>query len=145
MPTNPNPVFDLGNPTWIRVVTVPETPADMVQWNNYMVAVNNTVTMPPLGTRGILRVSGVEVPGYLRQVSGGGYEWAMMPRVDPIEALVDSLPGRTWMDPAARTVWLNTGSYLRGLGVSGSDLDSGLRSLWNSEKTELLKEYGVIT
>lgn len=142
MPTA-NPVFDLGSPTWVRVVAVPETPSDMTQWNNYMVGVPASATMPPLGTRGTLVVSGVPVTGYLRQVNGN-YEWVMMPALDPIEALIDSLPGTTWRDTAARQTWINIGLALRGYGVSQSDLDGGLRSLWNSEKTELLKEYGVI-
>lgn len=139
---DPNPIFDLGNPTWINVVAVPETPDNLKPYAGRIPSVPNGTPMPPIGTRGVLRISGVDATGYLRNVNGQ-YEWVLMPPLDPIDALIDSLPGVPWIDSGARLTWLNTGKYLRGLGVSGSDLDAGLRALWNAEKTELLKEYGV--
>jgi hypothetical protein len=140
---DPNPVFDLGDPIWINVVGVSETPPDLAPYVGRSISVPSSTTMPPIGTRGILRVSGVNATGYLRNVNGQ-YEWVLMPAVDPIDALVDSLPGVPWLDSGARLTWLSTARYLRGLGVPSADLDAGLRALWNSEKTELLKEYGVV-
>ena len=137
-----NPIFDLGNPIWIEVVKVQQTPKDLEPYAGRFLSVPNATAMPPLGTRGIVQVSGVQVPGYLRQ-DNGNYQWVMMPPVDPLEALIDALPGQPWLDAKARGTWLDTAVYLRGLGVPGSDLDSGLRALWNAERTELLKEYGV--
>lgn len=143
MPANPNPVFDLGNPIWIQAVSVPETPADLVPYAGRFISVPNQTVMPPIGTRGVLVVSGVSVTGYLRQVEGG-YQWVMMPPVDPIEALVTSLPGpQGWSDQPSRQVWVNIGAALRGYGVSQSDLAAGLPALYNAERTNLLKEYGV--
>ena len=139
---DPNPIFDLGDPIWIQVVAVAETPADLAGYNGRFLSVPNGTSMPPFGTRGVVKVSGVLVPGYLRQ-NNGNFEWVMMPPVDPIDALIDALPGQAWKDTAARATWRNTALYLRGLGVPGADLDSGLRALWNAERTELLKEYGV--
>ena len=142
---DPNPIFDLGNPIWIQVVAVAETPANLAGYNGRFLSVPNTAVMPPIGTRGIVQVSGVQVPGYLRQGGqAGGYEWVMMPPVDPIEALINSLPGlKGWSDQAARTTWLNIGAALRGYGVSGSDLAAGLPALYNAARINLLKEYGV--
>lgn len=137
------PIFDLGNPIWIRTVAVAETPDHLIEYHNRYPSVPNTTVMPPVGTRGIIVVWGVQAPGYLRQV-GGQYEWVMMPPVDPIEALVNSLPGQQgWSDQPSRTTWLNTAVVLRGLGVSGADLEPGLRGLYNAARANLLKQYGV--
>jgi hypothetical protein len=141
--TNPNPVFDLGNPIWIQVVAVAETPANLAAYHGRYLSVPNTTVMPPVGTRGIVIVSGVQVPGFLRQ-TGGGWEWVMLPPVDPLEAVVNAIPGpQGWSDQGARSTWLSTGAALRGYGVSGADLGPGLTALYNAARTNLLKEYGV--
>jgi hypothetical protein len=138
-----NPVFDLGNPIWIALVAVAQTPAETAGYAGRYLSVPNAAVMPPLGTRGIVQVSGVQVPGYLRQ-TGGNYEWVMMPLVDPLESAVNALPGpQGWSDQPSRQVWVNIAAYLRGLGVSQSDLGPGLQSLYDSERVNLLKQYGV--
>jgi hypothetical protein len=140
---DPNPVFDLGDPIWIQVIAVAETPPELAGYHGRHLSVPNTAVMPPLGTRGIVVVSGVHVPGYLRD-GLGGYEWVMMPPVDPIDALVDSLPGpQGWSDAGARGTWLSIAGALRGYGVTGSDLAGGLPALYNAARANLLKEYGV--
>jgi hypothetical protein len=141
---DPNPIFDLGDPIWIQVVAVAETPPGMVGYNGRYLSVPTQAVLPPLGTRGIIRVSGVDVPGYLRQ-GAGGYEWVMMPPVDPVIALVDSLPGpQGWSDLPSRDTWRSIADYLRGLGVSQPDLSNGLTALYSSARTNLLTEYGVV-
>lgn len=138
-----NPVFDLGNPIWIQVVAIAETPSDLAVYAGRYLSVPNTTVMPPIGTRGIVKVSGVQVPGYLRQVNGN-YEWVMLPIQDPIDALVDAIPGPIgWSDAGARGTWAAIARALRGYGVSHPDLGYGLPALYSAARTNLLKEYGV--
>jgi len=143
MPTDPNPIFDLGNPTWIRTVADATTPADLVQYANRYPSVAEGVAMPPVGTRGIIQVSGVQLPGYLRQ-GAEGYEWVILPLVDPLDAVVDALPGpQGWTDLGSRDTWRAIARVLRGYGISFSDLSSGLPALYAAERVNLLAEYGV--
>lgn len=143
MPTDPNPIFDLGNPTWIRTVADGTTPADLVQYANRYPSVAEGVPMPPVGTRGIIQVSGVQLPGYLRQGTEG-YEWVILPLVDPLDALVDSLPGpQGWTNAEAKGTWRSIARVLRGYGISGGDLATGLPALYAAERVNLLAEYGV--
>lgn len=143
MPTDPNPIFDLGNPTWIKTVADGQTPGDLAQYANRYPSVAEGVQMPPLGTRGIIIVSGVSLPGYLRQ-GAEGYEWVIQPLVDPLDAVVDALPGPVgWSDTPSRDVWRNIARALRGYGVGYGDLGYGLPALYNAAKVNLLAEYGV--
>lgn len=143
MPTDPNPIFDLGNPTWIRTVADALTPADLIVYANRYPSVAEGVTMPPVGTRGIIQVSGVQLPGYLRQ-GVEGYEWVIQPLVDPLDALVDGLAGPGgWTDTPSRETWRSIARILRGYGIAGSDLAAGLPALYAAERVNLLAEYGV--
>jgi hypothetical protein len=138
-----NPIFDLGNPIWIAVVAVAETPAEMLPYAGRFLSIPNESVLPPLGTRGIVKVSDVSVPGYLRQ-GIQFYEWVMMPLVDPLLAMVDGIPGLVgWSDPGAKGTWRSIADTLRGYGVSSQDLAVGLPALYNSARTNLLQEYGV--
>jgi hypothetical protein len=140
-----NPIFDLGSPTWVQAVAIPgETPADLEQYANYWLPVPAGAIMPPLGTRGIVASNGVQLPGYLRQGGATGYQWVILPPVDPLDALVDRLPGpQGWSDVPSRETWRSTAHALRGYGVSGSDLVSGLPALYSTARINLLAEYGV--
>lgn len=137
------PVYNLGNPIWVAVTAVAETPPEMAVYAGRYLSVPNTADMPPLGTRGIVQVSGVSLHGYLRQTNGQ-YQWVILPPQDPIEPVIDALPGPAgWSDMPARATWLNIGAALRGYGISGADLASGLPALYNAARANLLAEYGV--
>jgi hypothetical protein len=145
MPADPNPIFDLGNPTWVQAVATPgETPAELMQFGNYMLPVIEGVVLPALGTRGIVQSNGVSLPGYLRQGGPTGYQWVILPPVDPIDALVDGVAGpQGWSDVPSRETWRGIAHALRGYGVSGGDLGYGLPALYGAARANLLKEYGV--
>lgn len=131
------PTWDLGDPTWMEVVADGGTPPELVQYNGRFIAVTDPAEMPPLGVRGNVRVSGVTVPGFLRNVNGS-YQWMMTAQLDPLEALVEGLPGPGgWSVPASRQVWLDIGGALRGYGISGADLAYGLPALFNAARAEV--------
>lgn len=138
-----NPIFDLGNPIWIQVIAVAETPPQNVAYGGRFLSVPTATVLPPLGTRGIVQVSGVQVSGYLRQ-NAGAYEWVMMPLVDPVIATVDGLPGpQGWTSLPSRATWRSIADALRGLGVSQPDLATGLGQLYGAARTNVLAEHGI--
>lgn len=136
------PVFDLGNPLWIRAVAVTETPDALRPFDGDRLAVLDPGNVPPIGTRGIVRVNNVEVPGYLRISSNGEYEWVLMPRQDPMEVFIVGLPGwpNGWANTDAGMVWYNIGLALRGAGISGQDIANGFNQLFQAAKVEVLAE-----
>lgn len=133
------PTWNLGNPTWMLVVADEGTPPELSVYHGRYIAVADASAMPPLGVRGNVLVSGVTAPGFLRNVNGQ-YEWVLTAALDPLEALIDGLPGPGgWSDADARAVWLQIGSFLRGYGIGGSDLAYGLPALFNAARAEVME------
>lgn len=134
------PVFNLGNPIWIRAIADEGTPAELAPYSNRYLAIREEADLPPVGTRGIVVVNGVSVPGYLRN-KDGEWQWVITAQQDPMEPLVIGLPGANgWVNQQAGMVWYNIGMSLRGAGISGPDIAYGFAQLFNAARTEILAE-----
>lgn len=123
---------NLGNPTWLTLVTDSSTPAGLAQYAGRIIGIPAGVTLPT--TYDTITVSGVTVPGYARPAPGGnGMEWVMQPATDPNIAALNAIPGPGgWTDTAARDTYANIGRALLGVGVSGADVRGGLKQLYDA-------------
>jgi hypothetical protein len=134
------PIYNLGNPTWIRAVADDGTPAELQLYANRYLAVREESDLPPTGLPGIVIVNGTSVPGYLRN-KDGEWQWVITPQQDPMQALVIGLPGPSgWASQAAGTTWYNVGVALRGAGGNGNEIATAFEQLFNAARTEVMAE-----
>lgn len=131
---------DLGDPEWFVTVADVDTPESLTQWAGRFVGVPHGVPLPPDGKIDSITVSGLTLWGYLRTNPNNGIrEWVIAAPVNPNVTAVNAIPSRgEWTDLSARGTYYAIGQALLGFGVSGPDLRTGLKNLYDAANADLL-------
>jgi hypothetical protein len=125
--------INLGDQQWIVLVADGDTPPALTGYAGRIVGVPAGVQLPPLGTLDSITVGAVTVHGYLRPAAGGTLEWVMAAPLNPTLVAVNAIPSTgAWTDLAARQVYYSIGQVLLGVGVTGADLRTGLKALYDA-------------
>lgn len=131
--------INLGNPTWITLVADAATPANLVQYAGMRLPIPAGTALPANGVRDTIVVSGVTVPGYLREDGQGGREWLMTTATDPTVAALDAIPGAAgWTSSTARNTFAQNGQALKGLGVPLHSIATGFTQLYTATQQDLI-------
>ena len=111
--------IDLGNVPMISFVADANTPQHLQQYAGvFKLLIGPGIDLPPLGQFQTLVISGISVPGYLRQ-GDNGLEWLMQATPNPAAQALESIPGADgWASPAAKAVYAEIGEALLARGVS---------------------------
>jgi hypothetical protein len=110
--------INLGSVPMVTFVIDADTPDALKQYAGIRLLIGPGLATPPMGTRDTLIISGVSVPGYLRQGTQT-LEWVMQGAVDPVVAALDAIPGVDgWQAPAAKALYANIGQAMLERGIT---------------------------
>lgn len=124
--------IDLGNPTWVTLVSDSGTPAELAQYAGIRLLWPEGMALPPLAVPNTLIILGVQVPGFAREGSPG-LEWVMTPAGDPVVQALNTIPGSDgWANPAAKDVYQNLGGALLAKGFTLTEARVGLTQLYTA-------------
>jgi hypothetical protein len=127
---------NLGNLTFLTLVSDVSTPAQFVQYNGLRLTIPEAIPLPPLGEYSTMTASGITVYGATRN-GAGGLEWLMTAAVDPDQVRVDAIPVGGWASPVARAGYLDQAKYLAGQGITGATLWPGLKNFYDWAQADL--------
>lgn len=122
--------IDLGSVPMVVFVIDAATPDPLKQYAGVRLLVGPGLAVPPLGRFDTLIISGVQVPGYLRQ-GAETLEWVMQPAVNPAAQALESIPGPDgWASPVAKDLYANVGSALLARGISLAEAKQAMTQLY---------------
>lgn len=111
--------INLGTVPMVTFVIDMNTPEQLKQYAGVRLLIGPGLAVPSVGTFDTLVINGVNVPGFLREGSGGNFEWVMQPGADPIMQALNSIPaGDGWKSEAAKALYQNIGAALLAKGIS---------------------------
>ena len=123
--------INLGTVDMVTFVIDTNTPDALKQYAGVRLLVGPGLTIPPPGTFDTLVISGVSVPGFLRETGTGTYEWVMQPALDPIVAALNAIPGTDgWVSNAARELYRNIGGAMLSRGLTLTETGTALKQLY---------------
>jgi hypothetical protein len=134
--------IDLGNVPLVSFVADANTPANLLQYAGvFKLLIGPDVQLPAMGEFHTLVISGVSVPGYLRQ-GVNGLEWLMQPAPDPAAQALDAVPGADgWKSAAARNKYREIGAQLLARGVTLSEAQYVLSQLYQAATTNFVAAH----
>ena len=124
---------NLGELNWFVTFADADTPASLAGWAGRIVGVPPGTPLPAYGKLDSITVSGITLWGYLREDQNGNKQWVIAGQPNPNVVAINAIPVHgSWTSLTARQVYYDIGQSLLGLGVSGSDLRSGLKALYDA-------------